>query len=321
MKVICWNIRQNTGKNIQPELIRSSLAKVVEPGEPWILAVLENKGDGIAVEDALKGALQTLVKPGTVPATKIVSAGGGRHTSENVVLIAGNCDIANAQAYHGWKDSFRKKTQSEHDEYSSAKLESPHMARFRSSTQDVAQASLKRATPWDADKCRSPVIVDCMADGQTYKFGFVHSPGPRESPAYSQGDESYAKIYFTEIMEGLKEQDLSCLMGDFNLYGSEPKGSLGKMVEITKDLGGTTFARIAATLGDSRLDRGYASPRFCNNSSAELVDGSPAVSDHAGVCITLREERAAPVSVDEPEDSDVGAAPQNKRPKKDPEAT
>lgn len=287
MKVICWNIRKNNAKNIQTNLIVNAVQKALDkhPDMPWLLVILENTSGGETIGDQLQTALK-----GHWHMT--CAAGGGAHTRENVLLVGGNCVCTNAQSHVGWQQAF---------DGSHLLLHTSHIMQvqnhgqtqsrqLRSGTTQGTVNTARRENPWNATNCRNPVVVDISAQHRSYRFGFVHSPGPQEGVSYS--DLSYAEAYFSCIVRSLQTLGLDGLIGDFNMYGSEPvdPGTYG-MTNVTSALGGTTFKRATNSIGNSKLDRAYLTSRFANHSLVELVDGGADTSDHAGIGITIVDVR------------------------------
>jgi hypothetical protein len=274
MQIICWNIRKNNAKNIKPEAIKEAVMKKINTGAPWLFSVLENAKDGDTVGDALKTALG-----GTW--FKVIDAGGGTHTKENVVLIGGGgCVEKKSTADTTWQKTF---------DANNALLFMGSVAKQEVKTLEsrlrdtTVQNSIEES--WDASNCRNPIVVEVTTPNTSHKFGFVHSPGPQEGTTYTG---KYAKTYFETIKRSLKDQNLDGLMGDFNIYGSaniDDKDGLN-----TPDMkleGGTTYKPATGKLGDSRLDRVFLADRYCCHSTLGLIDGGSKVSDHAGVFVKL----------------------------------
>lgn len=281
MQVICWNIRKNNAKNIQVELIAAAVAKSADPRAPWLLAILENTKDGDTVGERLRTALGGQWH-------HVIAAGGGAHTRENVVLIGGGgCAFKIAVADTSWQAMFGGRYNL--DYFSNVVHAESHASQSstRASTTTARVTSARKERPWDPGNCRNPILVKVGANGRDYSFGFVHSPGPAEGVTYSAA--TYAETYFSCIMESLQSLGLDGLLGDFNMYGSEPRpDGGGTLTDVSINLGGTTFKKATDTVGDSRLDRAYLSSRFALHSAVSLVNGSSLASDHVGVYIRLQ---------------------------------
>ena len=282
MQIICWNIQTNNAKNIQPAKIADAVNQKIDKGEPWLLAILENKSDAKDVASQIRAA----------PAlngewVEVVDAGGESHTKEYVLLIGGGgCICKSAKTDEGWKKLFDKTISDNHNQMIGKQKEKYDDGRkFRQSTIEKGEASVLNVIPWESSKCRNPVVVEVGTGVTTHKFGFVHSPGPREKQVAAG---PYAHIYFESVFKSLDVEGLDGLMGDFNIYGSEPIDfkdySLGPPDQKTK---GTTFKKSLDTLGDSRLDRVYLKSQYACHSKLALVESTKDVSDHAGLRVEL----------------------------------
>lgn len=279
MKVICWNIQRNNASNIRADLISNAISQCVASHEPWLLAILENKSGGDSVGQSLCTALQ-----GSWHTT--VPAGGGAHTSENVVLVGGSCGLRNTAIDTGWQAMFGGKFNLQYFSHVAHAEAMAQQSITRASTHQASIATARREPPWDPSNCRNPVLVQVNDGVRDYSFGFVHSPGPQEGVSYS--DYSYAQTYFSCIMESLQHHGLDGLMGDFNLYGSEPaRLDGGALRDVSFDLGGTTFKKATGSVGDSRLDRAYLTSHYALHSQLNLLNGGIEASDHVGICVDL----------------------------------
>ncbi len=279
MKVICWNIQKNNATNIRADLICEALKTTLKPGEPWLLAILENKSGGDSVGQTLCTGLNGSWFH-TAP------AGGGTHTQENVVLVGGNCDYRGHASDTSWQAMFGGAFNLQYFSHVSAVEAQAQNSRSRATTHQATVATARRETPWEPSNCRNPVLVEINDGSRNYRFGFVHSPGPQEGVSYS--DYTYAQSYFSCIMESLQHQGLDGLMGDFNIYGSEPaRVDGGALQDVSFDLGGTTFKKATASVGNSRLDRAYLTSRYALHSQLGLVNGTIDASDHVGVWVDL----------------------------------
>jgi endonuclease/exonuclease/phosphatase family metal-dependent hydrolase len=281
MYVICWNIRTNNDKNIPDKLVSEAIKRSIDTTKPWVLAILENKSGGDAVGEVLRQRLS-----GTWSYT--VPAGGGAHTSENVVLVGGGCMLKNCGIDTSWQEKFGGAFNMGYMSHvaSAQEKQQTHGGSMRASTLQAGVDTARRDAPWDPSNCRNPVWIEVNDGTQNYRFGFVHSPGPREGVRWD--DTKYAQAYFTCIMQSLQEYKLDGLMGDFNVYGSEPpRHDDGGLQDVSFDLGGTTFKKATNTVGDSRLDRAYLTARYALHSTASLVNGGSDASDHVGICIQV----------------------------------
>jgi hypothetical protein len=280
MQIICWNIKTNNARNIRTSLICDAVRSTTRLGEPWVVAILENKSGGEAIGQALCTELGG-------DWSRSCDAGGGAHTSESVVLVGGNCVFFGAEAHTGWQDLFNGEHGLGFFSHVSHAEDRTTQRRVRPTTAQKTVQTAWNKLPWEADKCRNPILLSVAAADQVYRVGFVHSPGPQESAGFF-GDRTYAESYFACILESLDTLGLDVLMGDFNMYGSEPpRIDSGDLHDIGVDTGGTTFKRVSAAVGDSRLDRVFARSEYATHSQVGLVNGGIAASDHVGLGVRL----------------------------------
>lgn len=279
MQIISWNIRKNNADNIPAERISGAVKEAIDLKKPWVLAILENTSGGDGVGGTLCGQLQGSW-------SRTVPAGGGTHTKENVVLVGGGCILKGHGVDTSWQAMFGGVHNLQYFSHVAQVEHRTSQSRTRPTTNARTVETARNEAPWDPSKCRNPVLIEVNDGSRDYKFGFVHSPGPQEGVSYS--NQKYAQTYFTCIMESLQHRNLDGLLGDFNIYGSEP-GRLddGKLQDVSLDLGGTTFKKATDSVGDSRLDRAYLTSRFALHSKIGLVNGGKEASDHVGVSAEL----------------------------------
>lgn len=292
MLIISWNVKTNNAGNFGDrynpmcQAIYDQYGEQINSGAPWVLAVLENKSGGTDIGNNLCARLggQWSFAP---------SLGGGAHTTENVILIGGNCAVTAHGANTDWKNIFNTRLQTSHasaiaqvhDKFANGARS------MRASTQMKSIATVENDNPWVADNCRNPYLIEIAASTGTFRLGFVHSPGPQEKVSYH--DDSYASLYFESILTALKDRSLNCLIGDFNIYGSEPVDPTKYgLYPVGKNMGGTTFDGEGG-VGNSRLDRAYVASGHALHSPTALLNGSNVVSDHLGLGVSLQTLKTA----------------------------
>ena len=286
MHVICWNVRTNNEEKIRERC--DAMGRTLETAHqrplnqglgnlPWMMAILENKSGGNEAGIMLRQRMQGSWH-------HAAALGGGSHTRENIVLLGGNCSLISAQQFNGWQEGFRQHIQQAKLSAQSAVQQREIHSKLRTTTQNKSVDRFDEEDVWSPANCRNPLLVEVRsnADQRVYRFAFVHAPGPQEGATYT---EEYAKIYFREVMGSLASAGLDCLMGDFNVYGSDPH-AVDSLRRFGDTSAGTTYNG-AGTQGTSVLDRAYVARQYESHSLFGLYDGGPDISDHLGVGVTL----------------------------------
>lgn len=288
IQLICWNMQKINKGNAEAKasLMLSAIekAKGFDINKPWALAILECKGDGKTVGEAIRFKLKGA-------ASCSIDAEGGAHTKEHVVLIwGGGCKPSGGVAHTDWQTHFDTKlstTKTSFDLAQSLNRHSPRDAVVASSSASKNQAL---DDVWSAENCRNPVLVQFTAGADSIKVAFVHSPGPSAKHALGKNAE-YAKTFFSSISRSLAEAGIDIVMGDFNIYSEEdlepdPAWDL-TLLENSLAGPGTTY-KSSGERSSSQLDRVFMSSEFVFGSNVSLLDGKIEASDHLGVFVDVR---------------------------------
>jgi len=298
IQIMCWNMERITANNCTGKVksMVEAIGKTAKGNQPWALAVLECKDNGMAVATQLQHSLHGA-------GIEIIEANGKGSTKENVVLIyGGGCTFQGGAAHQEWHGAFTEKMQAETANFVNlqfAAASSPNARALRERQADGygRDATMLKAMDgqWKAENCRDPVLVKLSADGEAFSIAFVHSPGPGAKAQMSEAI-SYAKTYFKCITKSLADAGAEVVMGDFNIYGSDDiqthqDWSLKEVADAVAGPG-TTF-KITGDRSSSQLDRVFMHSKYVFGSKVTLMDAKVDASDHLGLYANIATDVAS----------------------------